>query len=159
MSEPAPAAGLRFLYRTDEGTISRQQWWRGVAILACVLLAFAVGWSLLAPYANRGLDERQLLDALTITTYIYLCIYAFAILLIAVCFVNLSIKRLRARNLPTGLAGLLPLAALVTSAAHWLQPRVADVMPGWSVTLCDIGLLAVIVWSIVELGVREPRAT
>ncbi len=157
MSDPAAARDLRFLFRSDQGAIDRREWRRGVAILVALLIAIAGGWRLLSPYANRGLDERKLIDAMTIVTFTYLCVYAFAVILIAVCYVNLSIKRLRARGGQTSLAGLLPLGALVTGAAHWLQPRVADSMPWMIVALCDVALLAVAIWCIVELGLREDK--
>ena len=158
MSEPAPARDLRFLFRSDQGTIDQREWWRGVGILAATTIAFVAGWWLLSPYANRGLDERQLIDAMTIVTYLYLMIYAFSVILVAVCYVNLSIKRLRAVQAPTGLAGLLPFMVLVTGAAHWLQPRVSDTMPWAVVGFCDLALVAVALWAVVELGVRDSTA-
>lgn len=158
MGEPAAPASLRFLFRTDEGTIGRGEWRRGAAILAVALAAFAAGWRFLAPYANRGLDQRGFIDPLTIVTYVYLIVYAFAAILIAVCYVNLSAKRLRARGLAPGLGGLLPLAALFAGAAHWLQPRVADTMPFWIVVLCDLALVGALAWSILELGARGDGA-
>ena len=158
MGETAPTAGLRFLFRTDQGTIGRRDWWRGVAMLAGVLVALSVGWHFLAPYANRGLDERKLIDAMTIITFLYLMIFAFAVMLIAVCFVSLTAKRLRARGRPTGLAGLLPFAALIAGAAHWLQPRVAESMPWAIVAACDVALIVVALWCIIDLGALEKPA-
>ena len=154
MGEPAAPAGLRFLFRAEEGSIGRGDWRRGAAILALLLVALFAGWRFLAPWANRGLDQRGFIDPMTIITYVYLIVYAFAAILIAVCYVNLSGKRLRARALPPGLAGLLPLAALFSGAAHWLQPRVAEAMPFWIVVACDLALATVFVWSLVELGFR-----
>ncbi len=155
MGGGAPAHSWRFLFRTDQGGISRREWWRGSALLAALLLALAAGWRFLSPYANRGLDERKLMDAITIVTFVYLLVYAFAAILIAVCFVNLSAKRLRARGRLPGLAGIVPLAALVAGAAHWLQPRVADTMPWAIVAACDVALAAAIAAAIVELGLRR----
>ena len=151
----AQAATLGFLFRDDQGIVTRNEWWRGTGILAGPLALLYAGWSVLSPYANRGLDERKLIDPLTIATYVYLIVFAFAVLFIAVCFVTLSIKRLRARGLYTGLAGLMPFTALIAGAAHWLQPRVADSMPYAIVWACDLALLASLVWCIVELGFRE----
>jgi hypothetical protein len=53
------------------------------------------------------------------------------------------------------LAGLLPLAALVSGAVHWLQPRVAEVMPYWYVAGADAILVAITAWNVVELGFSE----
>ena len=158
MDQSAPAGDLHFLFRTDQGTISRKLWWRGVAMLAAPLAAFTAVWWLLSPYAWRGLDERRFIDPMTIITYLYLIIFAFAVMLIAVCFVNLSAKRLRARGREPGLAGLAPFAALLAGAAHWLYPRVADTMPWAIVAVCDLVLLAVIAWMVVELGLRDDTA-
>ena len=81
--------------------------------------------------------------------------YALAIFLIAISHYNLSAKRFRDRGKPAELAGLLPFVALMTGAAHWLQPRVADVMGrGWTVGI-DITLLALAVWLVIELGILQ----
>ena len=153
MAEDA-SASLHFLFRTDQGVVSRRDWRRGVLILGAPLAALTLGWQFLAPYANRGLDQRKLIDAMTIVTFSYLIVFALAVLLIAVCFVMLTIKRLRARGRPTGLAGLLPLASLIAGAAHWLQPRVTESMPWGIVVACDVALLAALVWMVFELGIR-----
>ncbi len=146
---------LRFLYRSDEGEIGRATWWGGLAPLVILLAILTIIWLVLAPWANRGLDERAFIDPRTLAAYVYLLFYAFAIFLIAVCYTNLSAKRFRARGKPPGLAGLLPLAALLSGAAHWLYPRVADVMPWFLVAGCDLALVAVLVWHVVELGLRD----
>jgi len=49
------------------------------------------------------------------------------------------------------------LSALLAGAAHWLQPRVAEVMPFWYVAAVDVLLVAVIVWNVVELGYLGAR--
>lgn len=157
MAEYAPVT-FHFLFRADQGLLNRRDWWRGVAILALPLVLLTLGWQFLAPYANRGLDQRKLVDAMTILTFVYLMIFAFAVILIAVCFVTVTTKRLRARGRPTGLAGLLPLAALIAGAAHWLQPRVSESMPWAIVVACDFALLAVALWCIVDLGICNQAA-
>lgn len=143
---------LRFLYRSDEGVLSRAAWWSGLVPLASLLVVLTVIWLLLAPWGQRGLDQRAFLDPRTIVTYLYLMLYTFAVILIAICYTNLSAKRFRARARPAGLAGLLPLAALFSGAAHWLYPRVAEVMPYWTVVACDMALIGVIVWHVADLG-------
>jgi uncharacterized membrane protein YhaH (DUF805 family) len=149
------AGNLRFLFRTDRGRIGRSAWWAGVGLLAMPSILLTMGWLLIAPYADRTLDERALIDPLTLIAYVYLVVYAFAAIFIAVCFVMLSMKRLRERARPPALAGLPPLVALIVGATHWLQPRVAEVMGrGW-VYAADALLAAVIVWAIYEMGMAE----
>ncbi len=89
---------------------------------------------------------------MTILAYSYLILFAFAVLFIAISFSNLSAKRLRARGLPTGLAGLVPLLALLAGAAHWLQPQVPDVIAIWYVVGLDVLLAAAVAWSVAALG-------
>lgn len=149
--------GLRFLYRTEEGVIDRQAWWLGLAPLASVLFVLTLVWLALKPYAGRGLDERAFLDPLTLAASIFLVIYAFALILIVVCFVMLSMKRLRDRGRATPLAGALPLAALLASAAHWLQPQMEGALPGWGVAILDLVLLVTLVWTVVEMGLLRGK--
>lgn len=158
MASVISGEGLRFLYRSEEGVIDRRVWWLGVAPLASILVVLSFGWMALAPYAGRGLDERAFLDPLTLAAYVYLTIMAFATILIAVCFVMLSMKRLRDRGRPTGLAGALPLAALLAGAGAWLEPQAGG---GLVSTLAFAGyllLLAAAVWTIIEMGVLRGRA-
>lgn len=151
------AGNLRFLFRTDQGRISKRAWWAGVGVLAIPLILLTVGWALLAPYANRTLDERALVDPLTLVAYVYLVVFAFALIVMAISFVMLSMKRLRDRGKPPSLAGLPPLAVLIAAASHWLQPRVADVMGrGW-IFAGDALLVCVIGWAIYEMGVASER--
>ena len=80
-----------------------------------------------------------------------------AIMLAAVCFYFLSVKRWRDLARPPGLAGLPLLAALVDGAAHWVQPRVSEAMPYWTVVVLDVVLIAIVVWTARELGARPSR--
>lgn len=148
---------IAFLYRTDQGRIDRATWAKGAAGLAAVLVPLTLVWQLLAPYTAHDLATSPLFVPQTVAAYAYLIFYAIAVLLVAASWVNLSAKRFRDSNRPAplGLAGLLPLAALLTGAAHWLQPRVAEVMPRWHVTIVDVVLVAVAVWSLLELGCRR----
>jgi uncharacterized membrane protein YhaH (DUF805 family) len=157
-ADPAPQ-GFSFLFRTDQGRIGRAVWWRGTIGLLLVLGVLSALWRLLEPYANRTVEVGQrLFDPMTFVAFTYLLFYAVAVMLIAVCHYNLSAKRWRDRGRIGGLAGLLPAAALFAGAAHWLQPRVADVMPPITVTLFDAVLLGIVVWNIVELGTLDKPA-
>jgi len=160
-AEQESATGFAFLFRTDQGVISRAQWWRGTAGLAAALAGFSGIWMVIGRYAYeaQGPEARaDLFDASIFAAYAYLIFFGFCVMLISICHYNLSAKRLRARGRPSGLAGLLPLLALFSGAAHWLYPRVSEDMPYWTVGLTDVVLVAVIVWNIVDLGLlgRDP---
>lgn len=143
-----------FLFRRDEGVVEQPVWWAGVAALALPLGLMSLVWALIGGAAHREFTPTmQLFDARTGFAYLYLLVFAAAILLIAISYYNLSAKRLRARHLPPGLAGLLPLAALLTGAMHWMAPRIGDALPGWSVLAVDLAMLAVVAWNVWELGI------
>ena len=152
MDAGLPESGARFLYRTDQGRIDAKTWVRGTLMLGAILGVLTAIWVFLSPYAEHDLDKTPLFAWRTFAAYVYLMFYAFAVILIAICHYNLSAKRWRDRGWPSSLAGLLPLSALLAGAAHWLQPRVAEVMPFWYVAAVDVLLVAVIVWNVVELG-------
>ena len=157
MASVLSGEGLRFLYRSEEGVIDRRVWWLGALPLAAILFAMTMIWFALEPYARRGLDERAFLDPLTIVAYLYLAAFAFAVIFGSVCFVVLSMKRLRDRARPPGLAGALPLAALLAGAANWLEPQIDGSLVSILALLSWIALAAAIVWTIVEMGVLKGR--
>jgi hypothetical protein len=140
-----------FLFRTDKGMIDAPTWMRGAAVICGLDGLLTWVWLLMLPYANRGLDERSLLDLPTLAIYIYLFIYAEIVILSAVSFYNLTAKRFRARGMVPALAGLIPFLALITGAYHWLQPRVSDMIADWSVPILDVLLMACVIWTILIL--------
>lgn len=148
---------LDFLYRTEEGRIGRSDWRLGAGGLVAALVPLTLIWLALVPYTDHDLSKDPFFAWPTVAAYAYLTLYALAILLIAVSFVHLSVKRFRAlgRPAPLLLAGLLPFAALVAGAMRWLQPRVSEVMPHWPVTLADLAFVAIALWTVYELGVRR----
>ncbi|MEA2856181.1 MAG: hypothetical protein QOH98_502 [Methylobacteriaceae bacterium] len=145
-------AAIRFLFQTYEGMIDRQTWWSGTLALAAILVPLTLIWLVIAPATHRNLSTPQFFNAETLAAFIYLAIFAFAVLLIAVSWTNLSAKRFRCVGRPAALAGAVPFAALIEGAAHWFQPRAPDVFPGWALTLFDAALIVVVAWSIYELG-------
>ena len=147
--------GFGFLFRRDDGVISRGIWWRGTLALLAPLLALTLVWLVIGAGAHTGFDASQAVIARTGLTYLYLVVFAAGILLIAICQYNLNAKRFRARRRLPGLAGVLPLAALLTGAVHWLAPRMDEAMPGWAVAGVDAAMLAVVVWNVVDLGITE----
>ncbi|HEX3181967.1 MAG TPA: hypothetical protein VHR44_12040 [Beijerinckiaceae bacterium] len=155
-SEPA---SIRFLFRTYEGSIDRQTWRTGTLVLAAILIPLTLIWVALAPATHRDLSRPELLDARALFAFIYLIIFAFAVILIAVCWTNLSAKRFRAVGRPGAFAGLLPFAALVDGAAHWFQPWAPDIFPDWALMIFDGVLAGVALWSFYELGLANPAAT
>lgn len=146
----------RFGFRTDQGRIDAGTWWQGTAFLGVPLFVLTLIWFILAPFTRHDLASTPFLDWRTIAAFVYLLFYAFAVLLIAICYYNLSAKRWRDRGwpFPGALAGLLPLAALVSGAAQWLQPRVAEVISHWYVAGADAALALILAWNLVELGLR-----
>jgi hypothetical protein len=150
-------ARLRFLYREEAGRLDRAEWRAGAVLLAMILAPLTVLWFALLPYTDHDLAKQPFFVPMTALAYSYLMLYAIAALLVAISFVNLSAKRFRESGWPTpvGLASLVPLLALFAGAAHWLQPRVAEVFPAWCVWPFDAALIVAAVWTAWELGVRE----
>lgn len=149
--------GINFLYRSEEGTVDRRTWWLGSVLLAAILFVLTMIWLVLKPWAGRGLDERAMIDARTIAAYLYVMFYAFALLFLAVSYVNLTSKRFRARGfrtLPAGLAGLPLVLSGIYGGLYWVQLRLPDRFLVWGVAI--VALLAVLsmLWHIFELGLR-----
>jgi uncharacterized membrane protein YhaH (DUF805 family) len=153
------AERIRFLYRTEEGRIDRATWRRGAGALAVVFAPFFLLWLALSPYTAHDLATDPFFVPMTALAYAFVILYSFVILLVAVCYVNLSAKRFRDLELspPVGLAGLAPFVALVAAAAHWLQPRVAEAMPRFWVWGADALLLGVVAWTVYALGFKTPH--
>jgi hypothetical protein len=150
-------ARIFFLYRTDQGEIDRATWRSGALGLLAVVIPATIIWLLLEPYTYHDLATTPLWAPQIAAAYAYLIFYTFIVILVAASFVNLSAKRFRARGLaaPLALAGLVPLAALFAGAAHFFQPRLAEVIPRWSVYPFDIALAGVAIWTLYELAWRE----
>ena len=154
---------FHFMYREDKGEVSQALWWAGTWPLAGVLLVLSLIWWMIAPdpqhaAPNHGLSV-QVQSILQLLTYGYLLIYGIVAMLIAISHTFLSMKRLRALHQPTGLGGLLPFTVLVVAAVNWLQPRMSDEMPIWSLWLADGTLVAVILFMIYDLGFKpDPTA-
>ncbi len=142
---------VSFLYRTEAGRIDRPTWIRGAIPLAVALGALTTLWLALAPFVARDPGQRTFFDPFAVAASLYLIVYAFAAIFIAVSWVNLTAKRLRDRGraTPVGLAGLFPLLALCAGALHWLQPRIAD-FPRWPVWIGDAVVIACFAWTLAD---------
>lgn len=149
---------FHFLYREDQGEVSKSLWWAGTWPLAVVLLVLTLIWLGIAPdplHASKNTFlSLRMQSILQLFTYGYLLIYGIAAMLIAISHTFLSMKRLRALRQPTGFGGLLPFTVLLVGAVTWLQPRLGDEMPVWSAGLADGVLVAVILLMIYDLGIK-----
>ena len=154
MSAILSGEGFRFLFRTDKGVIARDVWWLGTALTGAVAFVATLIWVLIAPLAKHGLAERGLIDMATLGVHLYLAVYAFLILLTGVCWYNLTAKRFRAMGRAPAFAGLPLVLGLFAGAAHWVSPRLPEMVPLWSATAIDMGLAFVIIWTLFECGFK-----
>ncbi len=157
--EPNGSLGerARFLFRNEHGTIDAPTWRFHAVWLVLLLGVLTAIWFALRPYAHHDLAKTAFLAPMTIVAFTYLIIDAFAVILIAISFVMLSMKRCRDRGLPSGLAGLVPLLAFFAISLHLARAQTPDVIAIWYVALLDAALVAAIVWTAVELGFRPTR--
>ena len=144
----------RFLFREDNGVIDAATWRFHVGWLALLLVALTLVLLPLQPFTHHDLATTPFIAPMTILAYGYAILYGFAVLLIAISYVMLSIKRLRDRGKPTGLAGLVPLLALLAGSLHFLRPQVPDSISIWYAVALDALLAIVLVATVIELGVR-----
>jgi uncharacterized membrane protein YhaH (DUF805 family) len=152
-------ATIHFLFQSYEGMIDRRTWRSGTLVLAAILIPLTLIWIVIAPATHRDLSTPELLDARALGAFIYLAIFAFAVILIAVSWTNLSAKRFRDLGRPAVFATALPFAALLGGAAHWFQPRASDILPEWALIFVDVAIIAVALWSFYELGLAYPAAS
>ncbi len=149
---PEERSRFYFLFRSDKGRIDAGTWGRATSLMVVTLVVMTAIWIAISPWAHRGLSERPLLDGVTIAVFAYLFIYTEVVLLASISFYNLSAKRFRDRGLKPALAGLIPFLALVTGAAHWVQPQIAEFLPEWFVWALDVLLIACIIWTGITLS-------
>jgi hypothetical protein len=158
MASSERARRFRFLYRQGEGVIDAGAWARaslapvGLALLL-TLVAFVA-----APDAPRDLTREAFIDPLVVARHAYLIVYSFALIICAVAEYFVCAKRFADRGRPPGLAGLAPLAIFVAAAAHWFTPRSEGIAPTALPYVLDALALAVLVWTIAELGFGASRA-
>ena len=122
--------------------------------LLLLLGALTAVWFALRPYTHHDLATSPFFVPMVVVAFAYLVAYSFAVLLIAVSYVMLSMKRFRALRAPAALAGLVPLLALLAASAHFLRAQTPDVVAIWYVVALDAALGAAVLWTAVELGIR-----
>jgi uncharacterized membrane protein YhaH (DUF805 family) len=118
---------------SDEGVISRRQWWLGASVL--------IGFQLLAGYAAAREFGRQGFDR---------PLMLFVAIALLIPFHSLNMKRFRAIGQPTwfALAGAAVAMASVLAGAF---------LPGHPVNiLLGLSLLGVILWFVAALGCYDP---
>jgi hypothetical protein len=145
----------RFLFRTEAGTIDQRTWRFHAGWLAALAVGLTAIWTLLRPYAHHDLATSPFIVPMTIVAFTYLILFSFALILIAISYTMLSMKRLRALGQPTGLAGLVPLLALCAGSLHFLRDQTPDVITLWYVVALDVVLAAVVVATVYDLGFRR----
>jgi uncharacterized membrane protein YhaH (DUF805 family) len=147
-----PRSRIYFLFRTDAGRIDAPTWWRSTLLLVGIFVVLTIGWHLIQPYGDHDLDTTLLFTIGIFAANLYRLLYGFAVIMILICYYNLSAKRWRDIGRPAALAGLLPLLACIAGALHWIEPRVDPDMPHAIPIAADITLAAVFVWNVIELG-------
>lgn len=147
-------SGFHFLFRNDRGRINRVTWWRGTLSLVLIGLIATAGWLVVRPYTRDAIRQPP---ALAVLGYVYLMAFSFAVLVLLVCEYNLSAKRFAARGMPRFLAGALPLTLLFASAMDYYVPRSDGTLPIWTMWPVMLIVLAILVWNVVELGIRAGR--
>ena len=151
------AQSFRFLYRQSEGVLDRATWARAsVAPVGAALVMTAI-WLVIAPDAPRDLAREPLIVLSVVAKHLYFIVYSFALIICAVAEYFVSAKRFADRGRPPALAGLVPLSLLLAGAAHWYQPRSEGTMPAALATVFDVIAIAVVAWSVAELGFGPSR--
>ena len=155
--EAQPVSRARFLFRQEDGRIDAATWRVHAGWLAALAVALTLGWLLLRPYAHHDLATEAFIRWSTVAAFTYVIVYAFALILMAICYTMLSTKRLRDIGRPTGLAGLVPLFVLLAASLHFMRDQTPDVIVLPYVIALDVVLAVIVVWTVVELGFRESR--
>ena len=151
---------FRFLFREDAGEIDRATWVKYAGAMAGLILALTLPWFWLRGHIVHDLAKDPLFDPKIFAAYFYAILYAFALILVGVSYMNLSAKRFRAlrRPNPLGLASLVPLIAFLIGALRLmpiLSPSIADLAPTWAVWGAEAVFAGVAGWTAWELGMKE----
>ncbi len=154
---PAPDRSFRYLFRTDRGRIDRATWWCGTLPLVALGAIMTGGWLLIRPFAHHDLATTPFLAIPTVAAFLYLAIFTFALILIAICEYNLSAKRFRDRGRAAAMAAVLPMAIFLTSTLIWFIPQSFGEVPDWTGPVALLMVSIVVVWNVWDLGFGESR--
>jgi uncharacterized membrane protein YhaH (DUF805 family) len=141
---------FRFLYRQGEGTINRTEFWQASCPPVAVAAALMLSLFLIAPSKSNDLSLAGGIRVTAAFAYLMFCLFALFLCVISQYFV--SAKRFADRGRPQALAGLAPFAIFLAGAANWYQPRSEGTMPDWATYIFDAAAVAIVIWTIVELG-------
>jgi uncharacterized membrane protein YhaH (DUF805 family) len=156
MRETLTKARLDFLYRRKEGTIARREWALASLPPTALLVVLTLIWIAIMPREERE-PSQGLIDLGVAARYLYLVVYAFIVLLCAVAQYFVSAKRFADLGRPQALAGAAPFAIFIAAAANWYEPRSEGWAPHWLSLLFDALAVAIVLWTIVELGFKKRR--
>jgi uncharacterized membrane protein YhaH (DUF805 family) len=156
MGERLSRTRLNFLYRGMNGTIDRREWARASLPPVLILIALTLIWLAIMPREQRDLS-KGLIDVGVAARYLYLVLYAFAVLLWAVAQYFVSAKRFADLGKPQALAGAAPFAIFLAAAVNWYEPRSEGSAPHWVSLVFDAIAVGVVLWNIVELGFIKGR--
>ena len=157
MNASPTKARLNFLYRRREGTIGRREWALASLPPTLILVALTLIWIAIMPREERD-PSQGLVDLGVAARYLYLVVYAFIVLLCAVAQYFVSAKRFTDLGRPPALAGAAPFAIFFAAAANWYEPRSEGLAPHWLTLLIDAVAIALVLWTIAELGFVKHRA-
>ncbi|MBV1702767.1 MAG: hypothetical protein KGQ46_13205 [Hyphomicrobiales bacterium] len=150
-----------FLFRQDQGTISRRIWLRGTALLVGFMIITTLVFIPISGGAVHLLSSPGLLGpriainvTLVLLYIVYLSVYGIAFILAAVSHYNLSAKRARAIGKSPSEAAIFPLAVLMAGAVNLLQPQMGSSMPVWTKYLADLALVLVLAYVLYEFGMK-----
>ncbi|MGA8171765.1 MAG: hypothetical protein WB816_13165 [Methylocystis sp.] len=151
---------FRFLYRDDAGEIDRETWAKHASAMLALVFALTLPWLWLRAHIVHDLAKEPLFDLQIFTAYFYSIVYAFALMLVGVSYMNLSAKRFRALHWPNplGLASLVPLVAFLTGALRLvpiLSPSISDLAPTWAIWGAEGIFFCVAAWTAWECGIKR----
>ncbi len=153
------AARFHFLFRADAGEIDRATWMRYAGWLALIVVGLTLPWLWLRGHIAHDLSRDKFFDPSIFAAYFYALVYAFALALVGVSYMNLTAKRFRARGWPQplALASLAPLVAFLIGAmrvAPIISPAGADIVPTWAMWGMEAVFAGVGGWTLWELCIR-----
>ena len=114
---------FNFLFRTDQGVVSADVWWRGTIALAAALLFLHFVWEAISSQPQEPLSERGgLFDPMIFASYLYLTFYGIMIILIAVLGLVVVNAMRHSPWATSTVATTIPIAILIGLFMRHLRP-------------------------------------